>query len=153
MSDQQNRPMLIAIDPGMSGAIVYETFDSDKVATIKMPSTIRDLADELQHFKSYPDIFVWVERVGTYMPGNSGPAAVKFARHCGHIEMALTTLHIPFDYITPSKWMKAVLMTVPKEKKDRKNAIKEKMQRLYPAIKVTLWNADAMGILHWAISK
>ena len=35
----------------------------------------------------------------------------------------------------------------PKDKKERKNAIKEKMARLYPHLSVTLKTADALGIL------
>jgi hypothetical protein len=41
----------------------------------------------------------------------------------------------------------------PKDKKARKNAIKQMMQTRYPNIKVTLVNADALGILTTEVDK
>ena len=99
------------------------------------------------------------------MPGNSGPSAAKFAEHCGALKMALAGLEIPHEFILPSKWEHAyigkpnyekILKTVDpktkrqilaKRKQERKNKIKAKSQQLYPHIKVTLKNADALGIL------
>ena len=40
---------------------------------------------------------------------------------------------------------------LPKDKRERKRKMKELMAAQYPYIKVTDWNADALGILTWAL--
>ena len=86
------------------------------------------------------------------MPVNSVPAAVKFARHCGHIEAALYALGMPTEQVAPTVWQKH-LGALPKDKRERKRAIKEVMARRYPGLDVTLKTADALGILTWAVDK
>jgi len=139
-----------------------------------MPDSMTELADFIRQpqFAGYSAI---VELVGGYMPGNSGPAAVTFARHCGHIDAVLYCAGIPtLKPVSPQTWMKS-MGTLPKAerapkgataevkaqyrklaakaKQERKNTIKERMQRLYPHLKVTLATADALGILTWAINQ
>jgi uncharacterized protein YbjT (DUF2867 family) len=84
------------------------------------------------------------------MPGNSGPSAAKFARHCGHIEAALSALGIPTVFVLPAKWQKAI-GGFPADKAERKRAIKEAMARRYPHLAVTLKTADALGLLSYAL--
>ena len=137
---------IIAIDPGMNGAIAW--IDQDSIVHAEnMPDTYTEIADFLRaiYIKMKGSECV-VEKVGTYQPGNSGPAAVKFARHCGNIEGILYCLGISTTQIPPQTWMKK-LGALPKDKKDRKNKIKEMMASKYPHLKVTLKNADALGIL------
>ena len=141
---------LIAIDPGASGAIAWICADGITHAE-NMPDTFPEIADRIRELRiDLGGAQCVIEKVGTYMPGNSGPAAAKFARHCGHLEMALYCHGIPTTQITPQKWMKR-LGTFPKDKKARKNAIKTMMATRHPAIKVTLKNADALGILTVAV--
>ena len=152
----------IAIDPGLSGAIAWE--HNGDVSVQKMPDTPTGIFECLKWMsgigKFSGTMECQVERVGGYMPGNSGPAAVTFARHCGHIDMALIALGIPtLTPVSPAVWQKAVCGALPKAeakadkrakakaKQDRKNAIKDLMQRRYPHLKVTLNTADALGIL------
>lgn len=147
---------LIAIDPGANGALALRTPEGE-VEVHKMPGTPKDLLDLLDDLtiqdSKMDDLFAVVENVGGYRPGNSAPSAVKFARHCGHLDMALIASEIPHERVAPSVWMRAVLKTVPPEKAARKNAIKMEMQRLYPGIKVTLWSADALGMLTYLIRR
>ena len=140
--------VLIAIDPGINGGIAWRE-DDGRVFCQKMPDTTAELCTELENLQAMyrSDTFCMVEKTGTYMPGNSGPAAVKFARHCGAIDGVLAGLAIAHDHIAPSKWMRQFLGAVPKDKKQRKNTIKAKAGRLYPHLKVTLATADALGIL------
>ena len=143
---------IIAIDPGANGAIAYT--DSDGHAHVeKMPEGMTSIADFIMGLKAEsgrkPGLAV-LEKVGGYMPGNSGPAAVKFARHCGNIEAILYCLGIPTEEVTPHKWMKS-LGIMPKDKAERKRKIKEIMARFYPALNVTLVNADALGMLTWKL--
>lgn len=141
---------IIAIDPGALGGIA--TIDRDGIERAEsMPDGMTEIIDHLRNEAAMlgPDAIAVIENVGGYMPGNSGPAACKFARHVGNIEAALYCLGIPTDRVTPQVWMKS-LGTLPKDKQERKRAIKERMARRYPHLGVTLSTADALGILTWA---
>lgn len=140
---------MISIDPGANGAIVYDDEDGI-VQAEKMPDTPGSIADALVDIKSatWSVSCVW-EKTGTYMPGNSGPGAVTFARHCGVIEGILHGLGIPQQQVPPQKWQKH-LGALPKDKAKRKTAIKNLMQQRYPHLKVTLANADALAIYTYA---
>jgi hypothetical protein len=142
---------IIAIDPGVSGAIAGAdiTGRTASVWTVNMPDGMTNIVRELRSLKLTDTNCAYVEKVGSYMPGNSGPASVKFARHCGVIETALYCAGFPTTMVLPNTWMKS-LGTMPKDKMERKRFIKEMMQRRFPSIKVTLTNADALGLLTYA---
>lgn len=140
---------IMAIDPGANGGIAFT--DGDTTGCFPMPEGMSAQADKIRSLVVEGGINrAIVERVGTYMPGNSGPAAATFARHCGHIEAILYCFGVPTDQVMPKKWQ-ASFGTLPKDKQERKRAIKEAMARHYPHLPVTLKTADALGILTWAI--
>ena len=154
--------MIIGIDPGSNGGIAYE-FNGEIFAK-KMPETKGNIYSELATISlmadGYENAVCYLEKVGGYMPGNSGPAAVKFARHCGNIEMALIALKIKRIEVSPQKWMNyfvgklnyPVDITPDKKKTLRKNVIKKRAQAIYPHLKVTLALSDALGILNYGIN-
>jgi len=160
--------MLIAIDPGQSGGIAWKR--NGTVECIEMPDTPLDVLKAIQAITlGIGSASCLIEQVGGYMPGNSGPAAVKFARHCGHLDMALLALGISHSSILPAKWEhwfigKPSYPKIPKEtpaaerrrllaerKRERKTKIKAKAQALFPGVKVTLKTADALGMLAYAM--
>ena len=147
---------MMTIDPGASGGIAWMEHDSKTVKCMPMPEGMTGVADYIREIAIPNHISVCVvEAVGGYRPGNSGPAAVKFARHCGHIEAIMYMLGIRVEQVQPNKWMSAI-GTWPKgleNKKERKNAIKEEMARRYPHLRVTLAVSDALGIMEYAIQK
>lgn len=138
---------VMAIDPGEGGGIAWR--DREEIVHAEnMPGTMPDMVDRIRSIvvETMGVMICWVEKTGGYMPGNSGPSAAKFARHCGSIETALYALGVPVFQVAPSVWMKK-LGTFPKDKKARKNAIKAMMQTRYPHLRVTLKTSDALGIL------
>ena len=152
---------LIGIDPGVSGGIAWarlnENMTANLVQAVKMPKSpdnpqkaLEDLFNVLELITKGYHTVCYLENVGFYRPGNSAVSAVKFGKHVGHLQMALVALKIDTVKIVPSKWMKGVLIEVPKEKGTRKHEIKELMQKMYPEIKVTLALSDALGILTYA---
>ena len=143
---------MIAIDPGASGGIAWMHDEPASVEAVAMPVGMTAQADLLRSLSSIGFRKAIIERVGGYMPGNSGPAACKFARHCGHIEAACYAYGIAVEYVAPQTWMKAI-GTWPRDKSERKRAIKEAMARRYPYLDVTLKTADALGIMTWAEKK
>jgi len=140
---------MIAIDPGIQGGIAWEVMG--KFYCITMPKTMTEQIDKIKEiWGANRHTYILVEKVGTYRPGNSGPTAVKFARHCGNLEGALYGLKIPTLQVTPSKWMSKI-GTWSKDKPERKRQIKDEMQRRYPYLKVTLRTSDALGMLTYAV--
>jgi len=142
--------LTISIDPGASGSIAWQDTDG-RVYADPMPPNMTEIYDYLKNLIVHVDPRAIVEAVGAYMTGNSGPAAAKFARHCGHIDAILYALKIPSETVSPQKWQKP--MNLPKDKQERKNAIKEAMQRRFPDLKVTLKTADALAILCWYLNQ
>lgn len=158
---------ILAIDPGAGGGLAWRT-ETGGVVAVKMPDGVTEQCTAIREL--HPTQVV-VERVGTYMPGNSGPAAVAFARHCGNLEGIIVALGLPMippKGVTPQTWQNVMGLTklepidkavdpatrkriLAERKAQRKNEIKELMQRRYPHLKVTLATADALGILTWAI--
>jgi len=165
--------MIFAIDPGQAGGLAW-AFKNGRlnIWTSKMEKTPADIYNQIKGIRdAESEPFCYIERVGGYMPGNSGPAAVKFAKHCGHLEMALIALGIPYIEVLPSKWQhefigKPNYPKIPKEiqgasrkqilakrKQERKNKIKAKAQALFPYLKITLATADALGILYYGLKQ
>lgn len=152
--------MLISIDPGANGGIACQDNDG-RVWADPMPDGMTEIYNHIRELTLDMDtVRAVMERTGGYMPGNSGPAAATFARHCGHLEMALFALKIPCEQVAPQTWMKSLKLPtnlkncpLPKIKQIRKNTIKEMMQRLYPHLKVTLKTSDALGLLTYYIQK
>lgn len=141
---------LLCIDPGANGGLAFRCADGI-ISAWKMPDGMVEQINQLIGLlANHPTMRAVIERVGGYMPGNSGPAAAKFARHCGHIEAALYTLGIPCEQVAPQVWQRP--MNLPHDKATRKRAIKAAMGQLYPNLSVTLATADALGILTWAIN-
>ena len=142
----------IAIDPGASGGVAWT--DPDGIAHAEpMPEGMTAQADRLRALAvELPGAVAVMEKVGTYMPGNSGPAAATFGRHVGNLEAILYMAGLPTSTVAPTVWQKS-LGELPKDKPDRKRAIKEAMQRRFPALAVTLKTADALGILTWATER
>jgi uncharacterized protein YbjT (DUF2867 family) len=143
---------ILCIDPGASGGFAIQP-PYGMVEAQAMPEGMTAQIDAIRAIAAnFPGLKAVIENVGFHRPGNSAVASCKFARHVGHIEAALYACGIPTTTVAPSKWM-AALGSLPAEKRDRKNAIKEKVARQFPHLKVTLGVADALGILVWARTK
>jgi len=142
--------ILIAIDPGASGGIASIGRDG-RLTLTKMPETPADILGYMIGFST--SSLAYIEKVGSSRPGNAAKAMTTFARHCGHLEMALLAARIPAKEVTPQKWMKWLGIPPGLELKDRKNRIKAAMQKRWPSVTVTLWNADALAILTYAMDR
>ena len=143
---------ILCIDPGASGGMAIFGLDGC-VEAVPMPEGMTAQIDAIRHIAvTNPGLKAVIENVGFHRPGNSAVASCKFARRVGHIEAALYTLGVPTITVTPTKWM-AALGSLPAEKRDRKNAIKENVARRFPHLTVTLKTADALGMMVWARGK
>ena len=148
---------IIGIDPGLHGGIAILVFDGDPNIPIHihdMPDTYPDMFNLLSDIKAmFWPVSCVLEDVGNGIPGQSSKATATFARHNGHLEMALYALGIPTEKVTPAKWMKHYSNQVGTSKglskTEWKNKLKGLAQRLYPSVKVTLNTADAILIANY----
>lgn len=73
-----------------------------------------------------------------------------------HLKALIETAGIPYVMVHPLSWQTKLKLRVKgqkEEKAERKKRYQEKAGSLYP-VKVTLWNADALLIMHfgrWAL--
>ena len=155
---------IIAIDPGASGGIAW--VDNDGIVqAAPMPDGMTTRCDFLRDL--HADVFMptaIIEDVGKHVQGNNAQNSATFAAHCESLKTALYMIGIPFEEVPPKTWQ-AVFSGLPKAppkadhntkervKRERKNAIKEKMARIFPHLAVTLKTADALGILYWAMKE
>ncbi|MBR1449543.1 MAG: hypothetical protein IJ588_12460 [Prevotella sp.] len=141
---------IIGIDPGSAGGIAVVDDSGRVVEVAKMPDTPQDILAFLEGY-AHGSSVAYLENVGHGMPGQSSKATATFARHCGHLEMALLALRIPTNTVTPQKWEKSYQLGKSSDygKSAWKNRLKAKAQQLFPDIKVTLANADALLIAEY----
>lgn len=146
---------IMALDPGEKGGIAV--LDGDELYTFSMPTTYADIFINLKGIQEDFGITKAVlEKVGTGIPGQSSKATATFARHNGHLEMALYALGIQTEEVTPQKWQKFYSNSIGTAKgltkTEWKNKLKGLAQRLYPRTKVTLNTADAILLAHYGKS-
>ena len=139
--------IFIAIDPGKNGGIAWRNAER-QVWAIAMPETVRDLVDALRGIcVRFPCFFMEcvVERVHS-MPRDGSASAFAFGENFGQIQGVLAALGIPYRFVTPQTWQKKV-GALPKDKKERKNALKAFAQQRHPHLQVTLKTSDALAML------
>ena len=138
----------IGIDPGINGGIAVLDDSGAVIFLRKMPETPQDLIDALRRFSD--DSCCTLEKVGG-MPGNGGMAMFNFGKGYGHLEMALLSLKIPTETVTPQKWEKTYQLGSSRgvKKTEWKNRLKAKAQQLFPAQKLTLAVCDALLIAEY----
>ena len=150
----------VGIDPGASGGIVAIGPDNKVLVHAKCPSTVHDLADVYRDICELPgryddcSIKATIEAVHS-MPGNSGRSMFSFGTNYGMHLGLLASNKIPYmKPITPYTWMKHY-GKMPKDKRDRKNHIKQLAQQLYPNTDrpITLATSDAVLIAHYCMTK
>ncbi len=147
---------ILAIDPGASsGAYAYRTEDGT-IGGGNLPKTPIELVDLFKDLeeKVKPGI-VYIEKTGTYVPGNAGPGAVKFARHCGALDVIPFAIGLPSVYISAAGWMN-YFAGRPKgdgTKDSRKTFFYEKAATRFANIKINKRQGDAYCLLIYAMSK
>lgn len=152
----------IGIDPGKTGAICWLVEDEPGVfdelsGVVKMSPTERDVWQLISSLNN-PANFAFIEKVHA-MPGRKATkgkerqsmgasSAFTFGMGYGGLRMALIAAGIPFETITPGKWQKHFGLITPKGKDlstgQKKNIHKARAQELFPNLKVTQYNADAI---------
>ncbi len=115
----------IGIDPGVTGAI----------AIIYAPGDMSvydfedgDVLSELIQISGTPCKAV-IEKVSS-MPGQGVSSTFKFGTNFGQWIGRLEALGIPFDFVTPQKWKKAMFDSMPKS--NVKEMSRDRARRIFP---------------------
>ena len=132
------KSIFLGIDPGKSGSIAFVC--GETAWSVPNDSTHKDLFDAITDAKSIAPIrFALIERVSA-SPQMGTVSAFSFGQSYGALEMLLSCAGVPFDRITPVKWQDAMKCRTGGDK----NISKARAQELFPTVKVTHKNADAL---------
>lgn len=111
---------ILGVDVGMKGALSF--YDGEELIIYDMPVIKRNKTSRIECHKLRRIIFdqhdnalithAYIEQVNAFGMGVS--SAYNFGWSCGVIESMIAAFDIPFTYVTPQKWKKA--MGCPKEK-------------------------------------
>tara|TARA_R100001129_G_scaffold38716_3_gene26047 strand:+ start:410 stop:832 length:423 start_codon:yes stop_codon:yes gene_type:complete len=135
---------MLGIDPGYSGCVVSLHRETGEVdGLINLSETPHDIA-EFVRARSLSIDKAYLEKVGA-MPRQGVSSTFKFGTSYGFCLGLLTSLLVPFEEVTPAKWQQAMKCRSGGDKKITKAAA----QRLFPRMKVTHKNADALLIAEY----
>lgn len=157
---------VVGIDPGSNGALaVFIPGQNAKVT--KMPKDITELRDFFAYYVENYNPIVFLEKLSVrpddVMVQGDRAAMGKLYRiqklmaNFEHLKALIETAGIPYVLVHPASWqakLKLRVRGVHEEKADRKRRYRETAAKLYPGINVTLWNADALLLMHfgrWAL--
>ena len=141
---------ILAIDPGASGGFAWID-ETGKPDCLPMPATEGDIIYLLRERFCDGLETVVMEQVVGYIPMAGAGAMFSFGENFGFIKGACQALSMKLILVRPKVWQEALSLGNKKEyDKQWKNHLKERAQRIYPNIKVTLKTADALLILDYA---
>jgi crossover junction endodeoxyribonuclease RuvC len=142
--------IFIGIDPGNSGSLAAIYHDGAVIIHEFKDATLKDLYDYFDDVTIGGEPIALLEKVHA-MPGQGVSSMFTFGQNFGRIEMALTSNKISFTMATPQEWMK--FYGVKREKEESKTLWKKRLRQLaegiFPNIKVTANNADALLIANY----
>lgn len=157
---------VIGIDPGAYGGLAV-FIPGNTVKAVKMPKDLMDLRDFFAYYAETYKPIIFLEKLTVrpddITPDASGKANMgklyriqRMMANFEHLKALIETAGIPYVMVHPLSWQTKLKLRVKgqkEEKADRKRRYQEKAGSLYP-VKVTLWNADALLIMHfgrWAL--
>lgn len=145
---------VIGIDPGSNGGIAVWR-PNQKVQTIKMPKDLMDLREYFQYIKTVAkNPIVFLEKVqlrSDDIKDNPGKAfrIQQLLMSLQQLKDIMAVEEIPYVLFHPMSWQTTLKLRKQGESKsERKSRYKQVAEYFYPNIKATLWNADAILILH-----
>lgn len=107
--------IVVGIDPGLSGGLTCLVRHADGhemvVRSIPMPLVDKGILNTnaiVLFLQAHKPSKIIIEKVGS-MPKQGIASAFKFGYVCGIIEGICAAMDIPFEFVTPQKWQKAVL--------------------------------------------
>ena len=143
----------LGIDPGKKGAVAVVSHDLREAQVWPYPGDAAGAAAVLQEaLVEYRPALAALEKVAA-MPRDGRASAFSFGRNLGAWEGILSALAVPYVYVTPAKWQRALLDSAKgQDTKDRSLAM---ARRLFPALDLSRkgdhGKADALHLARWAL--
>ena len=159
---------VIGVDPGAGGGLAV-FIPGQMTKAVKMPKDITDLCDFFAYYRENYKPVVFLEKLSVrpddVVVQGDRAAMGKLYRiqrlmaNFEHLKALIETAGIPYVMVHPMTWQTKLKLRCRtpgfvESKADRKHRYKDKAASLYPEIKTTLWNADALLLMHfgrWAL--
>lgn len=134
----------VGADPGKSGGIAIIDDAGGYVDFVRADGTIQEIAQRI-HENIQPEgpTFAVVEKVAS-SPQMGVRSAFTFGKSAGGLEAVLAGAGVPYRMVSPSKWQGAMGCRSGGDK----NVTKAAAASMFPKVKVTHRNADAL-LLAW----
>jgi crossover junction endodeoxyribonuclease RuvC len=120
---------LVAIDPGLSGAIAIRVGSTVTVQPLPLAGKLLDLAELANIIRQAQPTLAIVEKVHA-MPGQGVVSMFTFGHGYGAIQGILSTLGVPYELVTPQAWKGVILAGTTKDK----NASIAYCRRAFPSV-------------------
>ena len=147
---------VIGIDPGKSGGIAVYTKADGMARVVKMPTSAEDLGELLDYYKENYHPIVFLEKLSIRKEDAATPGKIfgiqKLMANFEQLKTVLELAGIPYCMVHPLSWEHKLGLRI-KGRKEKKNERKKRYAvyagELYPGIRATLWNGDALLIMHF----
>lgn len=141
--------LYIGIDPGKNGAIAFIPTDGKPWTVSFKDSTDKDICDAVDEAVVFAisenvEAMAMIEQVAS-SPQMGVKSAFTFGEGFGKLIMLMTAYKLSFERVRPLKWQTALGCKTGGDK----NITKRKAQELFPEIKITHANADALLIAEY----
>jgi crossover junction endodeoxyribonuclease RuvC len=133
----------IGVDPGESGSIAC-IFESGVATWVRLNETAHDVSEWIRDLVTECHCRAVIERVNA-MPKQGVSSSFKFGMSYGFLTGLLVAHQVPFVLATPQRWQAEMACRT----KGNKNVSKSAAQRLWPTLKITHANADALLIAEY----
>jgi len=159
--------MIIGIDPGSNGSIVYMKMKDGETpelpVSVKMPKDFKDINAYLKEItEGFDRSICFIEKVGmnpSDMVGGKAFGIQKLLRNFEFLKAALIENNVGFIQVHPQTWQSQLKLKLPRieakkeSKTERKNRYKRIAQQYFPATEIRLWNSDALLLVYFGHMK
>lgn len=149
---------IIGIDPGVAGGFACIRKNNKGIWLDKMKGkTDKEIVELLRGWTKVPCV-VFIEKVGGFMGGkgkNKAAAHNMFTLgdSCGFLRGVVAALGEQVEYVRPQVWQKYFGLIKARGKTEsttqKKRRHKNKAEQLFPKLKITNYNADALLIAEY----
>lgn len=152
---------VIGIDPGRMGGIAI--FVPGKlVKVVKMPKDVGELNELLTYYAENYNPIVFLEKLNVRPDDASVEGAgvnmgklyriQKLIANFEHLKAVIEVCGVPYVLVHPLSWqtkLKLRKLGSREDKAQRKKRYQRAAASFYPEVRATLWNADALLIMHF----
>lgn len=147
---------VIGVDPGKQGGIAIYERGVESIKTVKMPESAEEMAELFRYYRDNFRPIAFLEKLNLHRDDMSIPGKVfgiqKLMANFEQLKTALELVGIPYCLVHPLSWEHRLGLRqkgLREEKAERKRRYAAYAGRLYPLHRVTLWNSDAILLMHF----